>query len=70
MNAPRQQQTERAGWTIADWCAATSVSRAKLYDMSPDIAPRSVSLGRRRIIIEAPAQWLRRIADSQSEEAT
>lgn len=55
--------TAHVGWAIPDWCAAVSISRSALYTMSPEIAPRSISLGRRRIIVESPGDWLRRIAE-------
>lgn len=52
---------DRAGWRISDWLRAAGVSRSLLYSLPPERAPRSVKLGRSRIIVESPADWLARV---------
>ena len=54
-----------AGYAPAEWCRRTSISRAKMYALPRDLQPRSIKLGRRRIIIEDPAAYLARLAQSQ-----
>ena len=51
----------RAGWTVRAWCTATTISRAAYYALPAAIAPRSVTVGRRRIITESPTGWLSRV---------
>jgi hypothetical protein len=55
----------QCGFTLAAWCESTSISRPKLYTLPPELQPRSIKIGRRRIIIEAPADYLQRIATAQ-----
>lgn len=56
-----------AGWSIATWCGATSISRASFYLLARK--PRTVKLGRRTVVIESPQIYLQRIAESQLEAA-
>ena len=65
MNVKKTVPAEQAGYAPADWCRRTSISRAKLYALPSNLQPRSVKLGRRRIIIEDPAAYLARLAQSQ-----
>ncbi|MCA3002794.1 MAG: hypothetical protein ACK5RJ_13955 [Burkholderiales bacterium] len=58
---------QAAGWTIPDWCASTSISRASFYLLAQ--RPRTVKLGRRTVVIESPDAYLQRIADTQLEAA-
>lgn len=55
--------TSRAGWTIPNWCSATSISRATFYLLAQ--RPRTIKLGRRTVIIESPEAYLQRMAESQ-----
>jgi hypothetical protein len=55
----------RAGWPVRAWCASTTLSAATLYALPLDKWPASVKLGKRRIIIEGPADWLRRMAEME-----
>ena len=59
--------TQNAGWDIARWCEAISVSRASFYLLAQK--PKSVKLGRRHVVIESPQAYLQRIAEVQSEAA-
>jgi hypothetical protein len=53
---------DRAGWRIREWCRAAGVSRSYYYDLPQSLAPAAITLGRRlHIIIESPADWLRRV---------
>lgn len=54
---------QAAGWTIPDWCRATSISRASFYLLAQ--RPETVKLGRRTVVIESPRDYLARIANSQ-----
>ncbi len=61
------QQTEaykiqQAGWSIPEWCRAVGISRASYYNLPPGQQPRTAHIGRRHIVIEAPADFLNRIA--------
>ena len=51
----------RAGWSIPEWCTATSISRASFYLLTHK--PQTVKLGRRTVVIESPQSYLQRIAE-------
>ena len=55
----------RAGFGVDEYCAAVSFCRATYYNLPPALRPQSVLVGRRRIIIEPPAQYLARLAATQ-----
>jgi hypothetical protein len=61
MTSQTQIPAKVAGFSLAEWCKSTSISRAKLYQMPPELQPTSVKIGRRRIICEDPSEWLKRM---------
>jgi hypothetical protein len=61
--------TARAGYPVCQWLAETSISRSYLYALPLEQQPRSIKLGRRRIIIETPRGWLKRIAELSAKAA-
>ena len=56
---------DRAGWSIPRFCEECGFSRAHLYNLPQELQPKSVRLGRRRIIREQPAEFLARVAAAQ-----
>jgi hypothetical protein len=58
----------KASWDVAEFRSALGLSHSGFYDVlkSPK-APRSVLLGRRRLIIESPADYLARIATMEQK---
>lgn len=65
-----ENPSARAGWRIPKWCEAVSMSRSKYYDLPAEQRPATVKLGKVQIIIEAPADYLRRLAAQQAAQAT
>jgi predicted DNA-binding transcriptional regulator AlpA len=63
------QAGEPAGRSVEVFARETGSSRATIYRLPPEMQPHSVKLGRRRIITEAPREWLRRIAERQGAAA-
>jgi hypothetical protein len=63
MHAVAQYPAAPAGWSIPAFCAACNFSRPYFYRLP--VRPRSVKLGKRHIIIEAPAAYLARLATAQ-----
>jgi hypothetical protein len=55
------ESTDRAGWSITSWCLALDISRSFFYLLSREMRPKSMKLGRRHIITEAPAEYVKRI---------
>jgi hypothetical protein len=53
--------TTRAGWTIDDFAAATGISRSMIYALPAERQPKSLKFGRRRVIVEQPADYLARL---------
>lgn len=52
-----------AGWQMSAWCTAVGICRQTLYTIPTDNWPRVVRIGSRVVIIESPADWLKRMAD-------
>ena len=65
MRAVATKTTEPAGWSIPAFCASCNFSRASFYNLPDELRPRSVKLGKRHIIIEAPSEYLARLAMTQ-----
>lgn len=55
-----------AGLSVGDFAKLAGVSRSLVYGLAPALQPRSVKVGRRRLVFEAPADWLARLAEAQS----
>ncbi len=63
ISAPKQ-----AGFNLTEWCELTSISRPKLYTLPTDLRPKIIKVGRRTIVIEAPADYLKRVAATQEKK--
>jgi len=48
----------KSGWRIPQWCEATGVSRSTCYNLLTAKTLNSVKLGRARIIVTPPAEFL------------
>lgn len=66
-NSTPQSTVERAGWSVERYADATGVSRAAIYALPPEQQPEYVKIGRRRVITEPPAAWLRRVGQSRAK---
>lgn len=62
-NPAKLAHIEKSGYSVPIWTAAVGIGRATFYTLPPDARPESVTVGARRIIIEPPAAWLKRMAD-------
>jgi len=60
------KHTDRAGWSIPSYCEACNFCRATFYNLPEDRRPRSLKIGKRHIVIEAPAEFLARLAAKQN----
>lgn len=60
-----QHAARQAGFSPSEFCALVSISRSRLYSLPESLRPRSLRLGRRRIIVERPEAYLARLAQSQ-----
>jgi len=58
---------DRAGWPTNEWCASVGISRTTFYAL--DEPPESITIGRKRLILESPHSFLKRIAETQREAA-
>lgn len=50
--------TEKFGWRVPEWSAATGISRSSVYELMKEKAVQSVKFGGARIIVTPPATWL------------
>jgi hypothetical protein len=55
---PPAPAPEQAGYTISEWCEKVGISRTAEWQLPADEKPRSVHVGRRRIVTESPRDWL------------
>ncbi|MCA3069429.1 MAG: hypothetical protein ING90_08595 [Rhodocyclaceae bacterium] len=58
----------RVGFSLTEWCELTSISRPKLYTLPAELRPKTIKIGRRTIVIEAPADYLKRVAATQEKK--
>ena len=65
VNPAKLAKLEKAGFRINEFAAACGFSRSALYALPQNQQPRSVKVGRARIIIETPAEFLQRLAQMQ-----
>jgi len=54
----------KAGWRIPQWCQETSVSRSTCYNLMDAKRLQAVKLGRSRIILTPPSEFLRSLQQS------
>lgn len=54
---------ERAGYDILAWCEAVGISRATFYKLDGTLKPSQVKIGKRRLIVERPADYMARLAN-------
>jgi hypothetical protein len=51
----------QAGRSMETFAHEVDLHRATLYALPEELQPESVKIGRRRIIIESPEAWLKRM---------
>lgn len=51
-----------------DYARAIGMSRAWLYSLPPELQPKSLKVGRNRLIIEQPGDFLQRLAQKQVKD--
>ena len=60
--------TSRVSWSIIEWCGHPDIgiSPRTLYNL--DNPPKSIVFAGRRVIVESPQDYVRRLAKEQSEK--
>lgn len=58
-----------SGFSIDEWCESVGIKRGLFYKLPSELKPESVKLCARRVVIEPPADYLKRIAVLQREAA-
>jgi hypothetical protein len=58
-----------AGWSIEDWSRATSIGRTKTLELIRNGTIRSVTFGRRRILLTDPSDFLASLATGDRHAA-
>lgn len=59
-------ETPRVGWSVNAWCRAVGIARPTFYNLPDDQKPLSAKVGKRRIIVDAPQDFLKRRATEQA----
>lgn len=62
-------QIEKAGFRIKEFATACGLSRATIYALPQTQQPKSIKIGRARVIVESPQQFLQRLAEAQQQAA-
>ncbi len=58
----------KAGYRITEWCRAVGISRPSFYNLTGSLAPTTLRLNSIPIIVEHPADYLRRVAQLQASD--
>lgn len=61
----QKDKLARAAWSVPEWCAALGLGRSTYYTLTTP--PQSIKIGKRHLIVEAPSDYARRIAELQSQ---
>lgn len=59
---PAPNVQPKAGWAISEWTNQAGIAVPTYYTLPEEFRPLRAAIGRRVIIIEAPADWLKRIS--------
>ena len=46
--------SDKKGWSVNEWCDATSIGRTKTFELIGNKSIQSLTVGRRRIITTSP----------------
>jgi excisionase family DNA binding protein len=57
---------QRRAWTVKDWCAETSLSRATAYRLMSAGELRFVMIGKARRITTSPTDFIRALEDASA----
>jgi excisionase family DNA binding protein len=60
-----EREVKQVAWPVPDWAQAMGVGRSKTYELMKDGVIDSVLVGRRRLIITPPDEFIRRLASQQ-----
>ena len=52
------KQSDKFGWRVREWCAAVGISRSTVYRLMAADALNSVTVGKTRIILTHPREFL------------
>jgi hypothetical protein len=62
----KRDQSARVTWKFGSFANAIDKSRSWLYALPPEMQPKSVKIGRNRLITEAPQDFIQRLAERQA----
>jgi hypothetical protein len=63
----KETEMQQEAFRVAAWCRAVQISRSGFYALPEELKPRSIVLGRRRLITESPRAWLERISATKAK---
>lgn len=63
------QPSQRAGYSVEEFCFSVGIGRTSFYALGGDLAPRRIRIRKRTIVTESPAEWVARIEKSQKVAA-
>lgn len=66
MSMSADKVTSKAGWPTDEWCNDTGVGRSTSYELEAAGKIKAVRVGKRRIIITPPREFLEALAAQQA----
>lgn len=61
--------SEKRGWSVNEWCDATSIGRTKTFELIGNKSIQSLTVGRRRIITTSPDDFFSERASEKQDRA-
>ena len=62
--------SDKAGWTHDEYGPLVGVHRSTLYALPKELRPESIKIRGKRVIVEHPKDYLRRLAAAQKATET
>jgi len=59
----------KVGWPTDEWCSDTGIGRSTSYTLEAEGKIKAVRVGKRRIIITPPREFLASLAEQQADQA-
>ncbi|MPZ47189.1 MAG: hypothetical protein GEV05_28280 [Betaproteobacteria bacterium] len=55
----------KCGWPLFEYLGIVGFGKSLYYELPEPLRPESILIGRKRVVIEPPPVYLRRLADAQ-----
>ena len=66
MHTEEYRKQDKVAWTVEEWKTATGLGNTTVFELMKRGALRSVSVGRRRLILTSPVEYLNSLANGRA----